>query len=47
MEYKLLGTVNVPEEKKAELNEYVLAALYKGGWILLIKESLKTEDVRV
>ena len=31
MEYKLLGKVNVPEEKKAELNEYILAALYRGG----------------
>ena len=29
--YKLLGTVSIPESKKAELNKYVQELLYKGG----------------
>lgn len=29
--YVLAGTVNVPEEKKEELNYYITELLYKGG----------------
>lgn len=29
--YRLLGTVKIPEDKKAELNKYVQELLYKGG----------------
>lgn len=29
--YRLLGTVNIPENKKEELNKYVQELLYKGG----------------